>query len=74
MTYQYDGSPVDVAICALDDPDAAVPVIQVGLEGKRHWCDDLVDLPVPDAAELAHAAALFGGNISHQHPDHETAA
>ena len=73
LTYQYEGSPVDVAICALDDPDAAIPVIQVGMEGKRRWCDSLGALPMPDAAELTRADALFGGNISHQHPDHETA-
>ena len=72
LTYQYDGSPVDIAICAFDDPDVAVPVIQVGIEGKRRWCDGLAHLPVPDAAENARAAELFGGNVSHQHPDHDT--
>lgn len=73
LTYQYAGSPVDVAICALDTPDAALPVIQVGTEGKRPWCDALPSLPEPDAAERARAADLFGGNISYQHPDCDTA-
>lgn len=69
-----DGDPrIELAIGALDCPNDAAPVEQVGVESKLAWFDALASLPAhrtedertpQDLAQLA----------TFQHPDHDTAA
>jgi hypothetical protein len=73
LTYEY-GGPCEVAIGALDNPNLAPPVIQVNPAGKVAFFDGLCGLPVrPDGAEPK-ADAFKAAVVSHQHPDHDTAA
>jgi hypothetical protein len=74
LTFRFlDTDQIDVAIGSLDDPSAAKPVLQVGIESRLPWLDSLNDLP-------GHATG-DGGNrelqeliraTNHQHPDHDT--
>jgi len=72
LTYEPDGLSPEVAICALDDPSAVPPVIQVGTESRLPWCDGLLALPGRSDAELAKVDVFYRGIVSNQHPDHDT--
>jgi hypothetical protein len=72
LTYQGLGSDrVSVALGSLDDPGAAEPRTQLGVESKVRWLDRSLSLP-----ELSIVQWLVKKKIaavhSHQHPDHET--
>ncbi len=45
LTFEPDGCIANVAISALDDPGAAVPVIQLALSERPPWVADLGSLP-----------------------------
>lgn len=72
LTYEFEGFGTEVAICTLDDPSIAPPVIQVGTEGRLPWCEAVLDLPTRTSDEDTAADALFAGMVSHQHPDRDT--
>jgi hypothetical protein len=72
LTYEPDGFDVEIAICALDQPAAVTPVIQVGRESRLPWVDHLPTLPDRSPAEAAKVAPFFQNIISNQHPDHDT--
>lgn len=72
MFYQVDGGEVEIAICVLDDPSVAPPLLQVGTDSKIAWCDDLASLPKRSADDLTKRAAFYESIISYQHPDHDT--
>jgi hypothetical protein len=72
LSYEPDGLHPEIAICALDDPSAVPPVIQVGTESRIAWCDGLLALPGRSDAELAKVDAFYRGIVSNQHPDHDT--
>jgi hypothetical protein len=74
LTYEPDGYSPEVAICAFDDPSAIRPTIQVGLEGKLAWCDEIASMPGRAPEEEAKVAPFFSDIVSHQHPDHDTAS
>lgn len=65
---------LEVAIGALDDPNAAAPVIQVNLHDKLPFFDGLASLPVRAPEEGSEWAAFTAEIVSHQHPDHDTEA
>jgi hypothetical protein len=72
LTYQGLGSDhVSVTLGSLDDPSAAEPLTQLGVESKVRWLDRSLSL-----AELRIEQWLAKKNIaavhSHQHPDHQT--
>jgi hypothetical protein len=69
MTYELDGIAPEIAIATLDRPGDVAPVIQVGLESRLPWCDELVNLPTRTAAEAAKVAEFVGQIISNQHAD-----
>ncbi len=69
---QEDGDPdIEIAIGSLDDPNAAAPMEQVGMEGRVKWFDSLSRLPASTTNEDNPAAAT-GRYKSNQHPDHDT--
>ena len=71
LTFEPEGGIVDVAIGALDDPVLAQPAIQLARTSRFAWVDDLASLPLEsEALEAAEHATI----VSHQHPDHDTAA
>jgi hypothetical protein len=69
LTYERDGLDTEIAIATLDQPQAVVPVIQVGLESRLSWCESIMDLPTLSAEAAAKAAPFYEGIISYQHPD-----
>jgi hypothetical protein len=69
---QEDGdSNIELAICSLDNPEAAPPASQVGIESKTAWADGLPHLPGKSTNEDNPLAAA-GRYRSLQHPDHDT--
>lgn len=69
LTYEAEQGTPNIAIGALDDPGAAAPVVQIGLQAKLSYVDGLSALPVDESAKAAEAPAHI---ISYQHPDHDT--
>ncbi|WP_346912624.1 GFA family protein [uncultured Roseibium sp.] len=72
LTYEFEGFGTEIAICTLDDPSIAAPVLQVGLESRIPWCEGLDALPTRAPEEAAKAETLFKELVSNQHPDHDT--
>ena len=72
LCYAPDGYPVEVAVCAFDDPTAAPPAIQVGLESRLPWFATLASLPGREPGEQAQFDRFTADLRSHQHPDHDT--
>lgn len=65
------GDLLDLAIFALDDPDAVTPAYQLAAANRASWLADIETLP-----ERPVGAGPLGVKeiISYQHPDHETAS
>lgn len=72
LSYEPDGFKPEIAICALDDPNAAPPAIQVGLESRLPWFETLASLPTRPPAEQATIDRFLATMRSNQHPDHDT--
>jgi hypothetical protein len=72
LTYRGVGSDrVSVTLGSLDDPGAAEPRTQLGVESKVRWLDrslSLPDLRIEQWLAKKKIAAVH----SHQHPDHQT--
>ena len=71
LTYDYGGEP-EIAIGTLDDPEQAVPAIQVNPADKLSYFENLHELPVRKPDDNEKVAAFMAGIVSHQHPDHDT--
>jgi hypothetical protein len=66
---------IDVSIGSLDDPSAARPEVQWGIEGKLPWVDALSELPgeaTGGGGPRDHYELISRTN--RQHPDHDTAS
>ena len=72
LTYEFEGNAAEIAICTLDDPSVAAPVIQVGLESRIPWCEGLDRLPTRTPQDAAKVDAIFKELVSCQHPDRDT--
>jgi len=72
LTFEGDWDSVDFAIGAFDDPSDIKPTIQIGLEAKLPWVDELGDLPGRPPEEEARQAKYYASIVSHQHPDRDT--
>jgi hypothetical protein len=71
LTYRFvEEDNISVAVGSLDDPRAAPPTIQYGVEGELPWCASLSTLPRRRTDEILSAdqASRFA---NHQHPDHD---
>jgi hypothetical protein len=73
LTYDH-GGPVEVAIGAFDDPAVAAPTIQLNLADKLPFFEGLCTLPVRRPQDAPDHEAFKACIVSHQHPDHDTAA
>lgn len=73
LTYEFEGFGTEIAIGAFDDPAAIPPVIQVGLESRLPWFENLHLLPSRTSEEELKSHAIFSQITSHQHPDHDDA-
>ena len=73
LTFEPDAGIANVAIGALDDPNTAVPVIQLALSERLPWVEDLASLPGEAAQEREETEAYYARIVSFQHPDHDTA-
>ena len=60
-----DPENIEVTICSLDDPDAAPPQSQHGVESRVAWLDSLAGLPA------SKTDAKYDGLVSLQQPDRE---
>jgi len=72
LTYRFlDSEELSVAVGSLDDPRAAAPTVQYGVEGELPWCAALPSLPRRRTEEFLtpDQASRFK---NHQHPDHNT--
>jgi hypothetical protein len=67
------GARTGLTIGSLDDPSVAPPHVQVGMEGRYAFMDDVLHLPDSGATEddMAEEAPLIAAS-NHQHPDHDT--
>lgn len=72
LTYEIDGYGPEIAICTLDDPTVAAPVVQVGTESRIPWCEGLDRLPMRTSEDAAEAETKFKEIVSRQHPDRDT--
>jgi hypothetical protein len=71
LTYRFvEEDNISVAVGSLDDPRAAPPTIQYGVEGELPWCAALPTLPRQRTEDFLtpDQAARF---VSRQHPDHD---
>ncbi|MEX0309540.1 MAG: GFA family protein [Tateyamaria sp.] len=71
LTYEFDGG-LEIAIGALDDPDAASPQVQVNASFRRACVAQLAALPEKPEHLKAQDAAWNASVVSYQHPDHDT--
>jgi hypothetical protein len=74
LTFRYvDGDKIDISIGSLDDPTAARPIVQHGLESRMPWLGDLEALP-GQTTEDEDSPDLVARirDTNHQHPDHDT--
>jgi hypothetical protein len=62
----------DITIGAFDDPTDIRPAVQIGLQSKLPWVDELGSLPTASPEEHAKAAAYQAKVVSRQHPDRDT--
>ncbi|RAK57424.1 GFA family protein [Phenylobacterium deserti] len=60
----------DLAIGAFDQPQAIRPTVQLGLEGKLPYVDELASLREQKLDDAA--VGYYASVVSHQHPDHDT--
>ncbi len=72
LTFEGGPGSLDFAIGAFDDPTDIRPVIQIGLESKLPWVDELGHLPGRTPEEEAKVAGYYAKVVSHQHPDRDT--
>ena len=74
LAYDFGASAIELAIGAFDDPEVAPPTIQVNPHDKLSFVDGLMSLPIRQPGETPKADEFLLGIVSHQHPDHDTAA
>ena len=71
LTYEApDG--IAVAIGAFDHPEAIVPIVQFGVEGKLPYADAIAALPQKDTLAEVATAPFLVDIVSYQHPDYDT--
>jgi hypothetical protein len=74
LSFSYvDGDKIDVSIGSLDNPSAAKPIVQFGMESRLPWLDDLGALPgrTTEEDDPTDLVKLIRAT-NHQHPDHDT--
>ena len=74
LTFETEDGPPNLAIGAFDRPQDIEPVLQIGLDSKLPYADDLASLPHRAPAETEQLAGYYESVVSRQHPDHDTEA
>lgn len=68
LTYAFEGTgDISVTINSLDDPEAAPPTRQFGVEGKVSWMNGLHNLPANTTDDWLKEKGVVV--VSNQHPD-----
>ena len=72
LTYAFEGTGrISVTIGSLDDPEAAPPQRQYGVESRVSWFDRILGLPAQRTEEWL-PSDKAAGMVNRQHPDHDT--
>jgi hypothetical protein len=71
LTFKFEGEEIAITTGSLDDPTAAPPTVQYGVESTVPWCATLGDLPRV-RTEDDFGPDLAARFASYQHPDGET--
>ena len=71
LAFKFEGDEISVTTGSLDDPAAAPPTVQYGVESMIGWCATLGDLPRVKT-EDDFSPELTARFASYQHPDRET--
>lgn len=71
LTYEFEGH-IEIAVGALDNPDAVQPLVQVNAKYQRTCFANLLALPEKPAGLRDADEAWNASVVSHQHPDHDT--
>ena len=72
LTYRLEGTGrISVTIASLDDPEAARPTSQYGVESKLSWTDGIAGLPARRTEDWMHETGI-AAIVSRQHPDRES--
>jgi hypothetical protein len=71
LTFKFEGDEIAITTGSLDDPMAAPPTVQYGVESMIAWCATLGDLPRV-RTEDDFGPELVARFASYQHPDRET--
>lgn len=70
------GAGIELSIGSLDNPNLAAPSVQINIDSKLHFLDDLFDQPSVKPMQLeSDDTSGTGGDgsiISNQHPDFDT--
>lgn len=71
MTFRYlDSNRTSVASGTLDDPAAAIPTEQYGMESRLSWLDTLSEMP-GSTTESNMPEAMQQAMVNRQHPDRD---
>ncbi|MEM7225000.1 MAG: GFA family protein [Pseudomonadota bacterium] len=74
LTFAHRGAAyLNISIGSLDHPEQVKPEIQIGIESRMPWAAELPGLK-EETTEQVIAPERLARVISHQHPDHDTAA
>lgn len=73
LTYEHETYGIEIAIGTLDNPDIAIPQLQVNLHSRRACFANLAQTPEPNEKQLECLSKWNGQVVNHQHPDHDTA-
>ena len=73
LSFRYlDSDKIDISIGSLDNPGAARPVVQYGVESRLPWIDELDELPGRPTSDENPERLEVIARSNHQHPDHDT--
>jgi hypothetical protein len=74
LTFAHEGSNyLNISVGSLDRPDLAKPEIQIGVESRIPWMDEIHKLKEQQTDQVLSADRLARVE-SYQHPDHDTDA
>jgi len=71
LAYKFHADEIAVMTCTLDDPTAAPPTEQYGVESMVPWCAAIGTLPGV-STEDDQGPEVVAKFASYQHPDHDT--
>lgn len=73
LTFEPDGHAVEIAVCTFDNPNVAVPTIQLNPESKQPFYDGICTLPMRAEGAEPQQEAFKASIVNYQHPDRDMA-